>query len=270
MKIEKDKYYTPLEVAKYIVKKTKEVCVDIEQYIEPSAGGGVFLDLLDKPYKAYDILPDDKRIIKQDFLQLEEVYTPKLCVIGNPPFGGQRLNLAKQFFIKSTSYGDYISFILPITVLNSTMDSFYHFDLLHQEDLGVLEYSSKKVRTAFFIFKRPLNGLINKRVKLKFKDLEILECRRSNDKKRQTQLYEGIGDFRMCCWGYAGREVQFPGQYVDEQIIVIHNNYLKDKIIKVLKEADWLKEYPPINPPSVHLSIQKTLRYLKKMIPELT
>ena len=69
-KIQNDKYYTLPDLAKYIVDKTKEIIGDenIIEYIEPSAGAGVFLDFLDKPYLAYDIEPEDDRIIKQDFL----------------------------------------------------------------------------------------------------------------------------------------------------------------------------------------------------------
>ena len=56
-KIENDKYYTPQDLAKYCVEKTKEVIGEdnITEYVEPSAGSGVFLNYLDKPYLAYDI-----------------------------------------------------------------------------------------------------------------------------------------------------------------------------------------------------------------------
>ena len=60
-KIELDKYYTSDELAKYCVKKTKEIIGDenITEYLEPSAGAGVFLKYLkDKPYQAYDIKPE--------------------------------------------------------------------------------------------------------------------------------------------------------------------------------------------------------------------
>ena len=41
-KIELDKYYTPPELAKYVVNKTREVVgiKNISEVIEPSAGGG--------------------------------------------------------------------------------------------------------------------------------------------------------------------------------------------------------------------------------------
>jgi hypothetical protein len=71
-KIKNDKYYTPPDLAKYIVNKTKEIIGEdnIAEYIEPSAGAGVFLNYLPKGTIAYDIEPEDNRIIKQDYLEL--------------------------------------------------------------------------------------------------------------------------------------------------------------------------------------------------------
>ena len=113
-KIELDKYYTSPELAKYCVEKTKEIIgsENITEYIEPSAGNGVFLDYLDKPYLAYDIEPEDERIIRQDYLELELEYKKGRCVIGNPPYGNKNL-LSVKFFRKSVKLGEYISFILP-------------------------------------------------------------------------------------------------------------------------------------------------------------
>lgn len=43
-KIKNDKYYTSKDLAKYCVKKTKEIVGedDITEWLEPSAGNGVF------------------------------------------------------------------------------------------------------------------------------------------------------------------------------------------------------------------------------------
>lgn len=88
-KIPLDKYYTSPQLAKYIVDKTKEIIGEdnITEYIEPSAGAGVFLDYLDKPYLAYDIEPEDGRVTRQDYLELELDYKKGRCTIGNPPYG---------------------------------------------------------------------------------------------------------------------------------------------------------------------------------------
>jgi predicted RNA methylase len=130
-KIRLDKYYTSPEIAKYIVEKTKEILGEdnITEYIEPSAGAGVFLDYLDKPYIAYDIEPEDNRIIKQDFLTVNLEYKKGRCIIGNPPFG-DRNTLSVKFYKRSLYLGDYIAFILPISQLNNNQQM-YEFDLIH-------------------------------------------------------------------------------------------------------------------------------------------
>ena len=75
-KIQNDKYYTSPDLAEYCVKKTREVIGEdnIIEYIEPSAGSGVFLDYLDKPYLAYDIEPEDDRVVKADWLGVDLDY----------------------------------------------------------------------------------------------------------------------------------------------------------------------------------------------------
>ena len=63
-KINLDKYYTPSDLAGYCVKKTKEVIgvENITEWLEPSAGAGVFLPYLDNNYLAFDIEPEAENI----------------------------------------------------------------------------------------------------------------------------------------------------------------------------------------------------------------
>lgn len=100
MKIENDKYYTPKSLAEYCVNKTKEWCPDITEYLEPSGGGGVFLDYLPIGTLSYDIEPEDERIVKGDFLQQDIEYKAGRCIIGNPPYG-ERGNGYVAFYNKS-------------------------------------------------------------------------------------------------------------------------------------------------------------------------
>lgn len=156
-KIKNDKYYTPKELAKYIVDKTKEVIGEenITEYVEPSAGVGVFLDFLDKPYLAYDILPEDDRIVKQDYLTLDLQYKKGRCVIGNPPFGDRNNNLTKKFLEHSVNKCDYISFILPIRQYKNDV-MFYEFDLIYSEDLGEQFYTDRKCVVVLIFTKNQL------------------------------------------------------------------------------------------------------------------
>ena len=173
-KIKNDKYYTSRELAVYVVNKTKEVLGEenLTEYLEPSAGSGVFLDFLDKPYLAYDLYPEDDRVVKQDYLTLDLEYKKGRCIIGNPPYGTKN-NLTIAFYKKSLGLGDYISFVLPISQYNNKI-KLYEFDLLYSEDLGVREYSGIKVHCCLNVYRRNPIGL-NKRPNYKLKDVEIRE-----------------------------------------------------------------------------------------------
>lgn len=175
-KIKNDKYYTPPDLANYCVEKTKEVIGtdNITEYIEPSAGAGVFLSYLDKPYLAYDIEPEDDRITRADWLGVNLEYKKGRCVIGNPPFGS-RNTLAVRFYKQSVKLADYIAFILPISQLNNNQQM-YEFDLIYSEDLKRREYSEREIHCCFNIYKRNSNG-INKRPNYKLKDVFIKEFR---------------------------------------------------------------------------------------------
>ena len=172
-KIENDKYYTSPELAQYCVDKAKEIIGEenIAEWLEPSGGNGVFLDYLPDGTYSCDIEPEDNRIIKQDYLELDTEYKKDRCIIGNPPFG-RSCNLAVQFYKMSIRLGDYIVFILPISQLNNTY-KFYEFDLLFSEDLGKMKYSDKTIHCCLNIFKRNPSGNLNKKIPIKYKDVEI-------------------------------------------------------------------------------------------------
>lgn len=118
-----DKFYTN---PKIITKLIKTVDVFIKSsgfgikviWIEPSAGSGNFIDVLNKTYtnpniKAFDISPHrNSNITKADFLKLKPKYSKNNVIIGNPPFG-KRANLAIEFVNKSFEWADIVAFILP-------------------------------------------------------------------------------------------------------------------------------------------------------------
>ena len=265
-KIENDKYYTPPNLAEYIVNKTKEVIGEdnIIEYIEPSAGSGIFLDYLDKPYLAYDIEPEDDRIIKQDFLSLELEYKKGRCIIGNPPFGNRNTLLVK-FFKKSIELGDYICFILPLSQLNNNYQM-YQFDLIHSENLGINTYSGVNLECCFNIFERPKNGL-NIKQNYKLNDINIAECRRGSKVDLDINEY----DIGICTYGSGiiGRVPKYKGQYVKEMYFKINNTILKDKIIELIKNTDWEKEICKGSSGQFNLTQWQVYKYIKEQIPEL-
>ena len=273
-KIVNDKYYTPSELAQYVVSKTKEVIGEdnITEYIEPSAGAGVFLDYLDKPYLAYDIEPEDDRIVKQDFLKLELEYKKGRCVIGNPPYG-EKNNLCVQFYKYAIKLGDYISFIMPISQYKNNVKC-YEFDMIHTEDLEIREYSDRKVHCCLNIYKRPIGGL-NKKPNYKLKDIEIKERIKNKNPKRNKEVENPeYYDLRLLAWG-TGKDGLKLGSFLDdtrrqyskEFFIKIHNKRYKYKIIELFRDVDWCEEYKMTATPN--LLQWQVYKYLKEQIPEL-
>lgn len=115
----KDQFYTRKEVASLCVDILRNHVPPNLRWIEPSAGRGVFLDLV--PYATgYDIDPKHPAIQKADFLETD---LPQGCVVfGNPPFGRQS-SLAKQFIRHASEKADWIGFILPRSFVKPSMQS---------------------------------------------------------------------------------------------------------------------------------------------------
>ena len=264
-KIVNDKYYTPKNIAEYCVEKTKEIIGEenITEWLEPSGGNGVFLDYLPDGTYSCDIEPEDDRITKQDYLELELEYKKGRCIIGNPPFGHMS-KLMIKFFKKSIKLGDYIIFIMPISFKDNTKQV-YEFDLIHSEDLGVQTYSGRDIHCCLNIYSRPLSEILNnnpvKRFKLE-KDLSITEIRRDN-----KTCYDY--DYAFCACGDLGKEVTNPNsnQYYREFYIKINNELYKNDILKLLRTTNWEEIYPQSKMPNITQT--QVYRYLKEQIPEL-
>ena len=225
-KIENDKYYTPVDLAKYCIDKTFEIIgkENIVEIIEPSAGNGSFSNQLD--CIAYDLHPEGEGIIKQDYLKLDLPYKKGRLIIGNPPFG-DRSNLFRKFYNKSVELGDYISFISPIKMLNNTRQN-YKFNLIHSEDLNLREYSGVELHCCLNIYKRPKNGL-NKKSNIKLKDISIY--------REDEKIYQSIiEDFKICRMGAKTWKILDSGQELRNFKVVVNNIKLKDRIVEVLNE----------------------------------
>lgn len=242
MKIENDKYYTPVEIANYCIDKVIEIIGldNITDIIEPSVGDGSFLNhKILVPRIGYDIEPqcnsDNVEIITDDYLSTNLEYLSGRLVIGNPPYG-RCLSLAQQFYKKSIMIADYVAFILPISQLNNTR-SMYEFDLVYSEDLGIKKYSDRDLHCCFNIYKRPDSGKLNGKKISKLKDISIY---RQDSSGYDDKDY----DIRMCYWGNgcAGKILNENEHYSAEYKIKIHNEELKEKIISLLSTYDW-KEY---------------------------
>ena len=115
-----DQFYTKPDIARFCFAKSLPLLKRLSGdsfFIEPSAGDGVFYNLLPKQRRiGLDLEPNHKEVIKRDFLKCR--YRPpcvksNAVVIGNPPFG-TRGKLAIEFINKAFTIADTVAFIVPI------------------------------------------------------------------------------------------------------------------------------------------------------------
>ena len=119
---DKDQFFTPKETVAMcwsifdgILQSFGEKSNDY-LFIEPSAGDGAFSKFFDDiglDYIALDIEPRHDKISCHDFLQWQpNISNKNIIVFGNPPFG-LRGNLALRFINHSSTFADFVCFILP-------------------------------------------------------------------------------------------------------------------------------------------------------------
>lgn len=238
MKIEHDKYYTPVDVATRCFNKTIDIIGNdnIHYIVEPSCGAGAFCQAERKPDICIDILPEMDGAIEADYLLYPLPYVLGGLTIGNPPYG-EALRTAKAFYDKATMTGDYIAFILPISQYNN-MKMFKTFNLVYSEKLGVQEYSGVCLECCFNVYARegcPVEkpvAIIERPTKLK-----VLSIYRQDSKGYAERSY----DIRMCYWGNgsAGKILTEDEHYSAEYKIKIHNPAYTERVCEVLRQADW-------------------------------
>lgn len=233
-KIDLDKYYTNNSLAERCINMTKETLKDcrITEILEPSAGNGAFSSKIENCV-AYDIEPEAQGIIRQDFLTLTSDYKKGRLIIGNPPFGN-RMNLARKFYKKSITMGDYIAFILPISQLNNNR-SMYEFDLIRSEDLGKEIYSDRMLHCCFNIYVRPQGGSLNTKPTSKLQDVTIVRYDSVAFQKMEDY------DIRMCYWGNgsAGKILSEGENYSAEYKLKVNNESIRDEVMFVLHDVNW-------------------------------
>jgi len=155
-----DRFYTPHSTAQQCVDVIDNLN-DYDHILEPSAGSGSFSTLLDNCF-AYDIAPQHKDIITQDFLQLQNLPQHKSSlVIGNPPPFGIRSQLAKKFISHSIDLGaDTIAFVLPRTFVKYTNQTMFSNEwrlvdvVLTEDNNFLLDNSTIFIPCYFFVWTR--------------------------------------------------------------------------------------------------------------------
>ena len=119
-----DQFYTKQKVVKQLLEYID--CGSYDLVVEPSAGDGAFVkNIHHDNLLAIDIAPAYDGIEEGDFLadvrkvvaaafRCESTNTPRVLVIGNPPFG-KNSSLAVKFFNHAAQFSDCIAFIVPRT-----------------------------------------------------------------------------------------------------------------------------------------------------------
>lgn len=134
---------------------------DFDLIVEPSAGDGVFLDLLPADRRiGIDITPRRSDLVQQDFLRwFPSDPTKRILVIGNPPFG-QRAALAIRFIRHAAGFADVIAFILPRSFNKDTFQNRVplEFHLVASQNLDdafrIGGNREQRVRTVFQVWER--------------------------------------------------------------------------------------------------------------------
>lgn len=140
-----DKFYTKSLIVEQCIKNIRKYLrIDKNDIIiEPSAGNGSFIKeikTLSENYKFYDLAPESKEIIEQDFLTLDNSKLKNeynnIHIIGNPPFGRQS-SLAIQFIRKCCEFAYSISFVLPKSFKKDSMKKHFtlNYHLIFEMDL---------------------------------------------------------------------------------------------------------------------------------------
>ena len=271
MKIDNDKYYTPIDLAKYCIDKTFEIIGkdNITQIIEPSAGSGSFSNQIDNCI-AYDLVPENENIKQADFLDLKIGYKLGRLFIGNPPFGIHN-KLVVDFYNKCCECGDYIAFILPISCYKNDI-KLYKFDLVYSEDLGLKYYTDRELHCCFNIYKRPSSGMLNPKPDYTLNEITIIEHRRKKG-EYQTGANKDIKEdycYAMCNWGNGclGKVPTFIGEYAQEVYFYCDDERIKNEMISLL-EFDKVREYAN-SISSKRISVMKLYKYFYENIKGIT
>jgi hypothetical protein len=146
-----DQFFTARDVAQdcfELAHHTASRRFSTPLWVEPSAGGGVFLNLMPLPRIGIDIAPQARGILRQDFLswQPDDLSRP-IIVCGNPPFG-KNAALAIRFFNHAARFADLIAMIVPKTFQKASthrrLDTWFHIvsehpirthAFLHQQEI---------------------------------------------------------------------------------------------------------------------------------------
>lgn len=182
-------------------------------FVEPSAGAGVFYDLLPPSNRiGVDIMPRRADIIRRDFLAWD--YLPRrrqdVVVVGNPPFG-KRGALAVRFVNHAATLADTVAFILPVSfrkyLIHKQLDS--DLRLMRAAPLPRASFCTERqadyaVNTEFQIWTRlPAGAVADRRLyappPVAHPDFEMWQY---NNTPQMLKVFANPFDFAVPCQGW--------------------------------------------------------------------
>ncbi len=273
MKINKnnelDQYFTKKDIAKNLYQKTQNIISKYEtninkfNWVEPSAGNGVFFNLLPKSKRiGIDIKPLNSEIIEQDYLQYKLPKDNKNIVIGNPPFGHRGVMALN--FINHSQNADYVCFILPMFFESNGKGSIKYrvkeLNLIHSE---ILPKNSFYTPNNKYVGIKCVFQIWSKNYKSDVDDFSWYKNRKNEPfsefikvftvslaKKRECGkkwIFQKKADFYISSTFYQDTTIvnTFDEVKYKSGIAVVITNKdirIKKKIIELFKNVDW-KEY---------------------------
>jgi len=250
-----DQFFTVPSVASYcyqnLLSFMQKDGVESSQYnfIEPSAGDGVFFDLLPQDRRVgIDICPLRTDIIEHDFLSWRVKPNGRShVVVGNPPFG-YRAWLALVFMNHAATFADYVGMILPMAFQSDGKGSPKHrvrgLELLHSEYLPKDSFTdtlgrSVKINGLWQVWRRGINIQQKKKLCKTYIDLFTVD-------ERKERL---CGQERMTEANYFLQRTFFKDppklvksfskvKYVCGYGIIIKRH--RQKITKLLNDTNWV------------------------------
>lgn len=235
-KISSGKYYTPLSVAKHCIGLVDTLGLTFERIIEPCCGDGAFLSQLPIDAIGIDILPEVTdpyhQVITSDFFEYKTDYIPNSICIGNPDF--KRANKGSvQFIKKAMELGDYAAFIQPISQLNQNR-TMKDTELILSEDLGVVNFSGKKVKVCFNVYHKCKDG---HKTDYSLPGVYSRHIFRQGKYQHPPEILDRDWDFRVAAWGRL--RLLGADEYADNEIVFIVSPEMRDWVSKKLQECDY-------------------------------
>lgn len=210
--------------------------------------------------KAYDIFPENKNIIKEDFLKLENnniienINEKNILVVGGPPFSN---SLSVKFFNKSAEIANVIAFVMPRSFKKQSMvnklDKRFHLENTIDLDEKSFTFGDKTVNKAcifqIWVKKDKNRPIPNKEIpNSNYYFIDKIKKNEKNFEKYKDNIIsiERVGSKAGSCRKYKN----YNNESKESRLfIVLKDNNIITNMIEYLNKIKW--EYNNIGQKSV-------------------